>query len=300
MFRMRIWPTHLLFCVARRLGLSTVRGIVVTLCSVRAGEKGRGEEGSRHLVFTRSLLPPSPGEGPVSGAGSGTIRCSDHELILTRHYKQLLPPPHTLRWKERRGECVTPALTVSLSCDGVKMTESPHLSPPLHIIISIRPGLTIKIFPSMARLLIIFPHLTLRWGCYHWSLVFPIWWGVWEPDFGSALHNDKQEDLGSFSQSPVGPMSETCLSHWQVLFTFPGPACFWSLAVANKKTPVRVVNQSEAWEQPGSGGDFSSLNVTGHLPSSPHTAPAHHSQKLLCSRLPGCLSLSNVLQMMYV
>ena len=100
MFRMRIWPTHLLFCVARRLGLSTVSCGDSVLC---AGEKGRAVEGSRHLVFTRSLLPPvSPGEGPVSGAGSGTIRCSDHELILTRHYKQLLPPPHTALERERR------------------------------------------------------------------------------------------------------------------------------------------------------------------------------------------------------
>ena len=46
---------------------------------------------------------------------------------------------------------------------------------------------------------------------------------MWEPDFGSALHNDKQEDLGSSSQSPVGPASAICLSHWKVLFTFPGP-----------------------------------------------------------------------------
>ena len=54
------------------------------------------------------------------------------------------------------------------------------------------------------------------------SLVF----SVWEPDFVSAHHNDKQEGLSSVSQSPVGSPTFILPSHWRILFTFPGLACF--------------------------------------------------------------------------
>ena len=89
----------------------------------------RGLPGRREIT-TPSFHPRVSASSPrCQGPGSGASRCSDHELILTRHYKhykQLLHP-------ERECVCssVTPSvlrsLAVTLSCDeGVKMTESPH------------------------------------------------------------------------------------------------------------------------------------------------------------------------------
>ena len=163
------------------------------------------------------------------------------------------------------------------------MTEGPRLR--LHYTSSFQSDQDSqwKIFPSTPHVpIIIFSHLRSHTEVK--LLALSSLSLVWEPDFVSAHHNDKQEGLSSVSQSPVGSPTFVWPSHWQILFTFPGLACFWSLVEANRNSRFRVVDQSEAWERPGSGGDFSSLNVTGH-PHSPgqHNQPRLRSQKLPCS-----------------
>ena len=72
MARMRLWSTHLLFCVgAGCLDPGTVR----VHCGLWLVEVRAGLRGSRHLVFTRSLLPP------VSGAQAGVRR---HPMFRSR------------------------------------------------------------------------------------------------------------------------------------------------------------------------------------------------------------------------